>query len=200
MAIEISVDLIKKLRDKTGAGIMLCKSTLNQNNGDFEKSLNSLYLNRATFANKKNTKATKEGIIYSYIHTGERLGILVEINCETDFVSRQPEFKLLAKNIAMQIASSDLTKFIKLNEIPQEFKEEELKIERVKSDLFGKPDLIKYDIIEKRVNKTLRSKVLLEQNYIKDPKLTINDLLQQNIVFFGENIQIARFVKFKLGE
>jgi elongation factor Ts len=200
MVMEISTDLIKKLREKTGAGIMLCKSILNKNNGDFEKSLNSLHLIGAGFANKKSLKIAKEGIIYSYIHTGNRLGVLLEINCETDFVARQLEFKSLAKDIAMQIASSDLIEFITLDQIPKEIKEKEFKFEENKSDLWNKSDLIKHSIIEERVNKTLKSKVLLEQNFIKNPKITINNLLEQNIIFFGENIKISRFAKFKLGE
>lgn len=200
MVIKISTDLIKELRNKTGAGIMLCKSVLDQNNGNFEESLNSLHLKSATFANKKSIKTTKEGIICSYIHTGNRLGVLVEMNCETDFVARQPEFKLLAKNIAMQIASSDLIEFITLDKIPEEIKEKELKLEENKCDLSNKSDLIKRNIVLERVNKTLKSKVLIEQNYIKDPKITIGNLLEQNVTFFGENIQITKFVKFKLGE
>jgi elongation factor Ts len=200
MAMEISTDLIKRLRDKTGAGIMLCKSVLSQNNGDFEKSLSSLHLIGAGFADKKSLKIAKEGIIYSYIHTGSRLGVLIEINCETDFVARQAEFKLLAKDIAMQIASSDLIEFIALSEIPTEIKEKELKFEENKEDLLNKSDSIKQNIITERVNKTLKSKALLEQNFIKNPKITINNLLEQNIIFFGENIKITKFAKFKLGE
>ena len=200
MVIKINTDLIKKLRGQTGAGIMLCKLVLTENNGDFEKSLIALQLKGEATADKKSSRSVKEGIIDAYIHTGQRLGILLEINCETDFVARQVEFRLLAKDIAMQIASSDNIEFICLTDVPDRIRKNEWELEKNNSELLNKPELIRNNIIEGRVNKNLKSKVLLEQNYIKNPKITIKSLLDQNITLFGENIKIAKFVRFKLGE
>jgi elongation factor Ts len=198
MGIEVSVGDIKKLRQKTGAGIMNCKQSLLQNQGNFEKALEDLKIKGFAVALKKSMRNVQEGMISSYIHTGNKLGILVEVNCETDFVARQLKFQEFAKNVAMQIASSPDVIVISFDELPLDVKMNEWKIEERKKDLLNKPENIKTKIIEGRVNKTLKSKVLLEQPYIRDPNITINELLKEHIAFFDENIKIARFSRYYL--
>jgi len=139
MTVDINPQTIKKLREKTGAGMMTCKQALIENNGDFEKAIEFLKLKGIATANKKSGRNTQEGIIYSYIHTGNKLGILLEINCETDFVARRPEFNELAKNIAMQIASNENIEVISLNDISESMKNEVWQFESNKEDLINKP-------------------------------------------------------------
>ena len=200
MITKTNTTLIKKLRDKTGAGIMLCKLALNENKGNFEKALAALRLKDEATASKKSIRTVKEGVIDAYIHTGSRLGVLLEINCETDFVARQEEFKTLVRDIAMQIASSENIEFIHVKDISNKTRENEWKFEEKNFKLSNTSEVLKNKIIEERVSKSLKSKVLLEQNFIKNPKITIKSLIEQNITLFGENIRITRFVKFKLGE
>ena len=196
----MNLNSIKELRNKTGAGMMQCKQALAENGGDLKKAIETLRLKGQLVANKKATRDTKEGLIVSYIHTGNKLGILLEINCETDFVARELEFKLLAKNIAMQIAASSDIEFISIDQIPEGIRNKEWDFEQQKPDLIGKSEEIKNKIINGRLSKTLQKKNLLEQAYIKDTSITVNDLIQQKIVLFGENIKIKRFIRFKLGE
>ena len=166
MTIDISPQKIKKLRDKTGAGMMNCKKALTENNGDFDKAVEFLKLKGMATADKKASRNTQEGIIYSYIHTGNKLGILLEINCETDFVARRPEFSELAKNIAMQIASNSEIEVISSTDISQELKDQVWKFESAKEDLKNKPEEIRNKIVEGRVEKSLKKQVLLEQEYM----------------------------------
>jgi elongation factor Ts len=198
MGIKISVNTVKKLRQITGAGIMDCKQALLHNVGDFEKALKDLKLKGFALAIKKSKRDVQEGMIYSYIHTGNKLGILVEVNCETDFVARQLEFQKLVKNIAMQIASSPDVKVISFDNLSFQVKMKEWRIEEKKEDLFNKPEKIKNKIIEGRVNKTLKTKVLLEQPYIRNPNITIDELLKEHIALLGENIKITRFSRYYL--
>ena len=200
MTIDISPQKIKKLRDKTGAGMMNCKKALTENNGDFDKAVEFLKLKGMATADKKASRNTQEGIIYSYIHTGNKLGILLEINCETDFVARRPEFSELAKNIAMQIASNSEIEVISSTDISQELKDQVWKFESAKEDLKNKPEEIRNKIIDGRVNKTLKTKVLLEQNYIRDPNITVEQFIKQVIGVLGENIKVRRFIRYTLGE
>jgi len=197
---EISAKIVKELRDKTGAGMMNCKKALADNNGDFEKAMEALRLKGEAIADKKASRTANEGLIEAYIHTGSKLGVLLEVNCETDFVSRKPEFKELVQNLGMQIAACPDVEIISFDEIPDDLKQKEWDFESAKDDLTNKPNEIKTKIIEGRVNKNLKTKVLLEQEYIRDPKLTVDGFLNQNISLFGENIKIARFVRFNLGE
>jgi elongation factor Ts len=198
MEITVSVNTVKKLRQLTGAGVMNCKRALLQNQGDFEKALKDLKLKGFAIAMKKSKRNVQEGMIYAYIHTGSKLGILVEVNCETDFVARQLEFQRLVKNIAMQIASSPDVSVISFDNLSFQVKMKEWKIEQRKEDLLTKPEKIKNKIIEGRVNKTLKTKVLLEQSYIRDPNITIDELLKEHIALFGENIKITRFLRYYL--
>jgi elongation factor Ts len=200
MTLEISPVQVKELREKTGAGMMNCKKALQENNGDFEKAVESLRQKGLASADKKAGRKANEGLIESYIHTGGKLGVMVEINCETDFVARRPEFQQLAKNIAMQIAASPSVKYISLPDIPIEVVEKEKAIEANKDDLKGKPEKIKDKIVEGRIEKLLKTQSLLDQAFIRDNTKTIDELIKESISQIGENIKIARFVRFQLGE
>lgn len=200
MKTEIDAKTVKKLREETGAGMMNCKQALIENNGDFEKAVEYLKLKGMASADKKASRNTNEGLIYSYIHTGSKLGILLEINCETDFVARREEFSDVAKNVAMQIASNPEIMFVSSEEIPQSVKDSSRVFESAKEDLKNKPEEIKNKIVEGRVEKNLKRQVLLDQEYIRDPNITVNQYIKQVIGVLGENIKVARFTRFVLGE
>jgi elongation factor Ts len=200
MTVDINPQTIKKLREKTGAGMMTCKQALTENNGNFDKAVEFLKLKGITTANKKAGRNTQEGIIYSYIHTGNKLGILLEINCETDFVARRPEFNELAKNIAMQIASNENIEVISLDNISELMKNEVWKFENSKEDLINKPEEIRNKIVSGRVDKALKTKVLLEQPFVRDSNITVEEYIKQTIAILGENIKVRRFVRYVLGE
>jgi elongation factor Ts len=200
MTVDITPQTIKKLREKTGAGMMNCKQALAENNGDFEKAIEFLKLKGMATADKKAGRNTQEGIIYSYIHTGNKLGILIEVNCETDFVARRPEFNELAKNIAMQIASNENIEIISSTDISQSLKDKVWQFESSKEDLKNKPEEIRNKIISGRVDKNLKTKVLLEQPFIRDTNITVEQYIKQTIGILGENIKIRRFVRYILGD
>jgi elongation factor Ts len=200
MNFEISPQLVKELREKTGAGMMNCKKALQESEGDFEKAVESLRQKGLASADKKAGRQASEGLIESYIHTGGKLGVLVEVNCETDFVARRPEFQQLAKNIAMQIAASPTVNYVSIQDIPPEVVEREKSIEAGKEDLITKPEAIKLKIVEGRMEKILRTQSLLDQPFIRDNNQTIEELIKQNISLLGENIKISRFIRFQLGE
>jgi len=170
------------------------------NDGDFEKAMESLRLKGMATADKKSSRNTNEGLIYSYIHTGSKLGILLEINCETDFVARREEFSDLAKNIAMQIASNPDIQVVKTEDISEATKEKIKKFENAKEDLQNKPEEIRKKIVEGRVDKSLKKTVLLEQEYIRDSSMTVNEYIKQVVSLLGENIRVTRFTRFVLGE
>lgn len=200
MKTEIDAQTVKKLREETGAGMMNCKKALAENNGDYEKAVESLRLKGMATADKKASRSTDEGIIYAYIHTGSKLGILVEVNCETDFVARRPEFTELAKNVAMQIASNSEIEVVSNDDISEETKNEAWKFESAKEDLKNKPEEIQNKIIQGRVDKNLKRKVLLEQEFIRDPNITVNEYIKQVVGVIGENIRVKRFTRYVLGE
>lgn len=200
MKTEIDAQIVKRLRDETGAGMMNCKKALAENNGDYEKAVESLRLKGMATADKKSSRNTNEGLIYSYIHTGNKLGILLEINCETDFVSRRPEFSDLAKNIAMQIASNPEIQVVATENISETEKEKVKKFESLKEDLQNKPEEIRNKIVQGRIEKSLKKQVLLEQEYIRDPNITVNEYIKQVIGVLGENIRVSRFTRYVLGE
>lgn len=200
MAAEISAKIVKELREKTSAGMMDCKKALQEAGGDFQKAEEALKKKGLATAEKKSGRIATEGIVEAYIHMGGKLGILVEVNCETDFVARRAEFQELARNIAMQIAACPQVQFINTADIPAEIAEREKKIEFEKDDLGNKPADIKEKIVEGRIQKKLKEMVLLEQAFIRDSSMTIDDLVKKNISTLGENIQIRRFERFVLGE
>lgn len=200
MSVEISPKLVKELREKTGAGMMNCKKALQETEGDFEKAVETLRQKGLASADKKAGRQASEGLIESYIHTGGKLGVLVEVNCETDFVARRPEFQQLAKNIAMQIAACPTVNYVSVNDIPSDIIEREKSIEAGKDDLSNKPQEIKTKIVEGRIDKILRTQSLLDQPYIRDNNQTIDELIKQTISQVGENIKINRFIRFQLSE
>jgi elongation factor Ts len=197
---DISAKAVKELREKTGAGMMDCKKALAENGGDMEKSIEWLRKKGIASAEKKAGKTAAEGLVGSYIHIGGRIGVLVEVNCQTDFVARNEAFQELVRNIAMQIAASTNVEYVKVEDIPADIAEREKAIEMGKDDLAGKPDNIKEKIVQGRIEKRLKELSLLDQPYIKDPNITVGELVKQSIAQLGENIQVRRFVRYVLGE
>ena len=200
MGIEISAQAVKELREKTSAGMMDCKKALQDSNGDMSKAMEALRQKGLASATKKTSRIATEGVVESYIHMGGKLGVMVEVNCETDFVARRPEFQELAKNIAMQIAASPSVEYISLQSIPADIVQKEKDIESSKDDLAKKPKEIKEKIVEGRIQKRLKELTLLDQFFIRDSSVTIDELIKQNISKLGENIQVRRFERFVLGE
>ncbi|MBD2547226.1 translation elongation factor Ts [Planktothricoides raciborskii] len=197
---EISAKTVKELREKTGAGMMDCKKALTENNGDINKATEWLRQKGITSADKKAGRVAAEGIVDSYIHTGGRIGVLVEVNCETDFVARRQEFQSLVRNIAMQIAACPQVEYIKVSDIPEAIAQKEKEIEMGRDDLGSKPDNIKEKIVQGRIEKRLKELSLMDQPYIRDQNKTVEELVKESIAQLGENIQVRRFVRFVLGE
>ncbi|MBD0302904.1 MAG: translation elongation factor Ts [Tolypothrix sp. T3-bin4] len=197
---EISAKLVKELRDKTGAGMMDCKKALAENYGDVTKATEWLRQKGITSAEKKAGRVAAEGIVSSYIHTGGRVGVLVEVNCETDFVARREEFQNLARNIAMQVAACPNVEYVKVEDIPADIAQKEKDIEMGRDDLAGKPDNIKEKIVQGRIEKRLKELCLMDQPYIRDQSISVEELVKQSISQLGENIQVRRFTRYVLGE
>lgn len=197
---EISAKLVKELRDKTSAGMMDCKKALVENEGDLEKAVEWLRKKGLASAGKKGGRIASEGIVGSYIHTGGRVGVLVEVNCETDFVARREDFQALVRNIAMQIAACPNVEYVKVEDIPPEVVEREKAIEMDKDDLGNKPQNIKEKIVQGRIDKRLKELSLMDQPFIRDQNISVEELVKQTIALIGENIQVRRFVRFVLGE
>lgn len=197
---EISAKAVKELREKTGAGMMDCKKALTESNGDINKATEWLRQKGITSAEKKAGRVAAEGIVDSYIHTGGRIGVLVEVNCETDFVARRQEFQTLVRNIAMQIAACPQVEYVKVADIPEAIVQKEKEIEMGRDDLSGKPENIKEKIVQGRIEKRLKEMSLMDQPYIRDQNKTVEELVKESIAQLGENIQVRRFVRFVLGE
>jgi elongation factor Ts len=196
---EITTELIKKLREKTGAGIMDCKAALKESDGDLEKAVDVLRKKGIASADKKSGRATSDGLIHAYIHAGGKLGVLVEVNCETDFVARTDEFNDFVHDVAMHIAAAE-PRYISQEDVTEQdlAREREIYIEQAKAE--GKPDHIAEKIVDGKMKKFYSQVCLLEQPYVKDQDKTVATLLKEAIAKFGENIQVARFTRFKLGE
>ena len=197
---EISAKLVKELRDVTGAGMMDCKKALAETNGDKDKAVEWLRQKGIASAEKKSGRTAAEGAIGSYIHTGARVGVLVEVNCETDFVARGEIFQELIRNVAMQIAACPSVDYVKVDDIPAEVSEREKKIEMGRDDLAGKKEEMKEKIVAGRIGKRLKEMALLDQAYIKDSGMTVEEMVKQVAGKVGENIHVRRFVRFNLGE
>jgi elongation factor Ts len=197
---EISAKLVKDLRDKTGAGMMDCKKALAETNGDTEKAIEWLRQKGIASAEKKAGRTAAEGAIGSYIHTGARVGVLVEVNCETDFVARGDVFQELLRNVAMQIAACPNVEYVTVDQIPTEVAAKEKAIEMGRDDLSGKPEAMKEKIVEGRIAKRLKELALLEQPFIKDSSMTVSEMVKQAAGKLGENIQGRRFTRYTLGE
>ena len=197
---EISAQLVKELREKTGAGMMDCKKALQETNGDMTAAIEWLRKKGIASADKKGGRVAAEGLVGSYIHTGGRIGVLVEVNCETDFVARGEKFKDLVSNIAMQVAACPNVEYVKVADIPSEVAQKEKDIEMGRDDLANKPDNIKEKIVQGRIEKRLKELSLLDQPYIRDQNISVEELVKQSIAELGENIQVRRFSRFVLGE
>jgi len=196
---EISAQLVKQLRERTGAGMMECKKALQETGGDIDKAVDVLRKRGIASAAKKSTRTTKQGVIGSYIHQGSQLGVMVEVNCESDFVARTEDFQDLVKDIAMQIAAADPL-FIRKEDVTAAALDKEREIARDRAKQEGKPDKILDKIVEGRLAKYYEEVCLYEQPFIKDNTTTIADLIKAKIAKLGENISIARFVRFKVGD
>ncbi len=197
---EISAKIVQELRQKTGAGMMDCKKALLENSGDLVKSEEWLRKKGIAKAGSKADRVAAEGLVGSYIHTGGRVGVLVEINCETDFVARREEFQTLVRNVAMQVAACPNVEYVKLSDIPPAVADKEKEIEMGRDDIASKPDAVKEKIVQGRIEKRLKELTLLDQPYIRDQSITVEELVKQAIAQLGENIQVRRFVRFILGE
>ena len=197
---EISAKLVKDLRDKTGAGMMDCKKALQESSGDLNKAVEWLRQKGIASAEKKAGRTAAEGIVGSYIHTGGRVGVLVEVNCETDFVARGDLFQELVRNVAMQIAACPNVEYVSTEEIPPEVVEREKSIEMGRDDLAGKKEEMKTKIVEGRIGKRLKELALLDQPYIRDGSLSLGELVKQTSAKTGENIRVRRFTRYTLGE
>jgi len=197
---EISAKLVKELRDKTGAGMMDCKKALAESQGDMTKAAEWLRQKGIATAEKKAGRTAAEGAVGSYIHTGARVGVLVEVNCETDFVARGELFQELVRNVAMQIAACPNVEYVTTDEIPADVAEREKLIEMGRDDLAGKPEAMKVKIVEGRIGKRLKELALLEQPFIRDSAFSVGEIVKQAAGKTGENIQVRRFTRFTLGE
>jgi elongation factor Ts len=197
---EIPAQAVKELRERTGAGMMDCKKALQETSGDKDKAIEWLRQKGLASASKKAGRVAAEGLVDSYIHTGGRIGVLVEVNCETDFVARNEGFSTLVRNIAMQIAACPNVEYVKVEDIPADAVEREKSIEMGKDDLAGKPENIKEKIVQGRIDKRLKEMSLLDQPYVRDQNITVEELVKQSVAQLGENIQVRRFVRFVLGE
>ena len=195
----ISAALVKELRERTGAGMMDCKKALTESNGDMDKAIDILREKGLAAAAKKEGRMAAEGLVEAYIHGGGRIGVLVEVNCETDFVARGDEFKQFVKDIAMQIAAAKPL-YINKEDVPEDVLEHERQIFRAQALNEGKPEKIIDKMVEGRIEKFYKEVCLMEQPFIKDPDTTIKDLVIQKIAKIGEKISIRRFARYELGE
>jgi elongation factor Ts len=196
---EISAQLVKQLRDLTGAGFADCKKALEKTGGDLEKAKDELRKQGVASAEKKASRTAQQGTIGAYLHPGSQLGVLIEVNCESDFVARTDDFQELVKDLAMQVAAAD-PRFVRRADVPADVidKEREIAKERAKNE--GKPEKIWDKIVEGRLEKFYEEVCLMEQPFIRENTLTIEELVKQKISKLGENIVVARFARFKVGE
>lgn len=195
----VTTEMIKALRERTGAGVLDCKRALEASDGDMEGALQYLRERGVQIAAKKARRTTKEGLIVAYVHPGDKLGALVEVNCETDFVARTEEFRRLARDIAMQVAATAPLS-VDREGLPKDIVEKEKEFYRSQALREGKPEKVADRIVEGRMEKFYQEKCLLEQPFIKDPERTVRDLLTEAIAKLGENITVRRFVRYRLGE
>jgi elongation factor Ts len=199
MAVAITAEQVKQLREKTGAGMMDCKSALSEADGDMEKAVDILRKKGLASAAKRSGRATKDGMVGHYIHMGGKVGVLAEVNCETDFVARTPDFQTLAKEIAMHIAAAD-PKYVRREDIPADVLEKEKEIYRAQFEGSGKPANVVEKIVEGKLESYYAQVVLLDQPSVRDPNVTIKQMVASAAAKTGENVTVSRFVRFKLGE
>jgi elongation factor Ts len=196
---EISASMVKELREKTGAPMMDCKKALSESDGSMEEAISYLRKKSIATASKKVERSTTEGLIESYIHPGSKLGVIIELNCETDFVARSDDFKELIKNLSMHIAALNPL-FISKNDVNPELIEKEKDIYLTQAKDSGKPEKIWNKIVDGRLEKFFAEICLLDQTYIKDDKRAVKDIIDEIVAKLGENISVKRFVRYQLGE
>lgn len=196
---EITAEAVRELREKTGAGIMDCKKALAQNNGDLEKALTYLREKGLAAAAKKSSRIASEGLITAYIHSGGKVGVLLEVNCETDFVAKTDGFSDLVKDIALHIAAMN-PQYVRRAEVPTEAIEKEKAIFTVQAKESGKPEQVIAKMVDGKIEKFYKESCLLEQTFVKNPDLTIEKLVIEAIAKLGENISVRRFTRYKVGE
>ena len=195
---EISAQLVKQLRDRTGAGMMECKSALVEAKGDVNEAEVVLRKRGIASANKKAERSTKQGVVASYIHPGAQLGVMIEVNCESDFVARTEDFQALVHDLAMQVAAAD-PKFLRKEDVTQAALDREREIQKARVIAEGKPEKMADKIVEGRLAKFYEEICLYEQPFIKENTTTVSDLIKSKIAKLGENISVSRFVRFKVG-
>jgi elongation factor Ts len=196
---EINAKAVKELRELTGAGMMDCKAALGEAGGVVDKACDILRTKGLADLAKRSGKATNEGVIQSYIHGGGRIGVLVEVNCETDFVSRNEQFQGFVHDVAMHVAAASPL-YVRREEVPADMIEHEKSIYMAQAAASGKPEAIQQKMAEGRLEKFYKEVCLMEQPFVKDPDLTINDLLGEQVAKLGENIKVSRFTRYVLGE
>jgi elongation factor Ts len=196
---EVSAALVRDLRDKTGAGMMDCKRALAETGGDLDKAVTALREKGLAAAAKRSARAASEGVVGSYIHAGGKIGVLIEVNCETDFVARTPEFQNLVKDLAMQVAAAN-PRCVRREEVSPEMIESERNIYRAQASASGKPAPLIEKIVDGKLEKFFADTCLLEQPFIKEPERTVGQLVTDAIAHMGENVVVRRFSRFQLGE
>ena len=196
---QITSAMVKELRDNTGAGVMDCKEALTASDGSMQEAIDYLRKKGLQTASKRSARSAHEGVVGSYLHGGGRLGVLVEVNCETDFVARTDEFQELVQNIAMQIAASN-PHYVARQDVPAEEMAKERHILEEQAKTAGRPEQVIPKIVEGRLKKYYQEVCLLDQSFVKNPDMTIDDLIKENIAKVGENITVSRFARFVLGE
>jgi len=194
-----SSQLVKELREKTGAGILDCQKALAENSDNIEKAIDYLRQKGLAAAQKKAGRETNQGLVHAYIHMGGKIGVLIEVNCETDFVARNEEFKTFVNDLALQVAAAKPS-YVKREDVPGSIIDKERTIYEAQAREMGKPPAAWPKIVEGKLEKFYQESCLIEQAFIKDPAVTIKDLLSQNIAKIGENINIRRFTRYQLGE
>lgn len=198
----ISAQQVKELREKTGSGLMECKKALQEADGDLEQAITILRKKGQAAAEKKSGRSTSEGLIGSYIHTGGRVGVLIEVNCETDFVANTEEFQTLVRELAMQVAAASpaSARWVRREEVPEDALDKERDILKSQAEAAGKPAAVVEKIVEGRLSKFYSENVLMEQPFIKNPDQTVEEYLKSKIAVLKENIQVRRFVRYERGE
>ena len=196
---EISAQLVKQLRERTGAGMMECKKALVEAKGELAEAEVVLRKHGIASAGKKSTRSTKQGVVGSYIHPGAQLGVLIEVNCESDFVARTVDFQELVKDLAMQVAAAD-PKFVRKEDVTEAALSKEREIQRARAINEGKPEKMADKIVEGRMNKYFEEVCLYEQPFIKENTTTVAEVIKTKIAKLGENISVSRFVRFKVGD
>jgi elongation factor Ts len=196
---EISAGLVKELRERTGAGMMDCKKALEESAGNMDKAIEFLRIKGLSKAAKKADRATSEGLVHSYIHPGSRIGVLIEVNCETDFVARTDEFQALVRNLAMHIAAA-APLGVTREDIPQDLLAKEREVFRAQALEEGKPAAVVDKIVQGRIEKFFAEAALMDQVYVRDNEKKIRDIVNEAISKLGENIRVARFARFQLGQ